>query len=89
MLAHKIALDPTTGRSVIGGVGLCTQGTGLRAVAKDGGRKASLTCGRRAGKSFVLALIAAYLAISKDWGPLSRPRCPYGLHKSFYGTIVI
>jgi len=88
LLAHKIALDPNraqrhrrSGSSAPGAPGY--EWFPRTACA------ASLTCGRRAGKSFVLALIAAYLAISKDWGPLSRPRYLYGLHKSFYGTIVI
>jgi hypothetical protein len=33
----------------------------------DGVTEAWLICGRRAGKSFVLALIAVYLAIFRDW----------------------
>lgn len=88
MLAPKIALDPDRAQRHRRSGPLHP---GYRATSGCQGRRAraSLTCGRRAGKSFVLALIADYLAISKDWGPLSRPRCPYGLHKSFYGTIVI
>jgi hypothetical protein len=39
----------------------------------DSVRKASLTYGRRAGKSFMLALIAAYFAIFRVGGPLSTP----------------
>jgi len=29
--------------------------------------EAWLICGRRSGKSFILALIASYLAVFKDW----------------------
>jgi hypothetical protein len=32
-----------------------------------------LICGRRAGKSFILALIACYLAIFRDWRPYLSP----------------
>jgi hypothetical protein len=35
--------------------------------------EAWLVCGRRAGKSFVLALIATYLACFKDWRPFLGP----------------
>jgi hypothetical protein len=35
--------------------------------------EAWLVCGRRAGKSFILALIAAYLAIFEDWRPYLSP----------------
>src|SRR5436305_832073 len=36
-------------------------------------RAAWLVCGRRAGKSFVLALIAVYLAVFKDWRACLSP----------------
>jgi hypothetical protein len=32
-----------------------------------------LICGRRAGKSFILALIAVYLAIFRDWSEYLAP----------------
>lgn len=35
--------------------------------------EAWLACGRRAGKSFVLALIAVYLACFRDWRPFLQP----------------
>jgi hypothetical protein len=35
--------------------------------------EAWLVCGRRAGKSFILALIAVYLACFRDWRPLLGP----------------
>jgi hypothetical protein len=35
--------------------------------------EAWLVCGRRAGKSFILALIAVYLATFKDWRPYLGP----------------
>jgi hypothetical protein len=35
--------------------------------------EAWLICGRRAGKSFVLALIACYIAIFRDWRPYLSP----------------
>ncbi len=36
-------------------------------------REAWLVCGRRAGKSFVLALVAVFLAGFKDWRPYLGP----------------
>ena len=36
-------------------------------------KEAWLVCGRRAGKSFNLALIAVYLATFKDWRPFLTP----------------
>ena len=36
-------------------------------------REAWLVFGRRAGKSFILALIAVYLAIFRDWRPYLSP----------------
>jgi hypothetical protein len=45
-----------------------------RAVAPLGGFNESwLICGRRAGKSFVLALIAVYLAVFRDWREFLAP----------------
>jgi hypothetical protein len=53
--------------------GLYATCTGREELSEDGFREAWLICGRRAGKSFVLALIAAYLAIFKDWRPYFEP----------------
>ncbi len=46
---------------------LFQQCTGRREPTPDGHSEAWLICGRRAGKSFTLALIATYLAAFKDW----------------------
>jgi hypothetical protein len=56
-----------------GDLALFQQCTG-RAVAPVGGfTEAWLICGRRAGKSFILALIACFLAIFRDWKPYLAP----------------
>jgi hypothetical protein len=47
--------------------------TGLDAPPSDGVTEAWLVCGRRAGKSFILALIAVYLAIFRDWSEYLAP----------------
>jgi hypothetical protein len=47
--------------------------TGRRQPADQGYNEAWLICGRRSGKSFILALIAAYLAIFKNWRPYLIP----------------
>ena len=41
--------------------------TGLDVPPPGGFIEAWLICGRRAGKSFILALVAVYLAIFRDW----------------------
>jgi hypothetical protein len=41
--------------------------TGREAAPEGGCTEAWLICGRRAGKSFILALVACYLAVFKDW----------------------
>src|SRR5215204_1959316 len=41
--------------------------------APEGYKEAWLICGRRAGKSFVLALVACYLALFRDWRPYLVP----------------
>lgn len=41
--------------------------TGRKAPPKGGATEAWLVCGRRAGKSFILALVAVFLACFKDW----------------------
>ena len=43
--------------------------TGRTAPAPGGYNEATLICGRRAGKSLVLALIACYLAVFRDYRP--------------------
>jgi hypothetical protein len=47
--------------------------TGRADAPKGGATEAWLVCGRRAGKSFVLALIACYLAIFRDWQQYLAP----------------
>jgi hypothetical protein len=47
--------------------------TGRHRPLKAGASEAWLICGRRAGKSFTLALIAVYLACFKDWRPHLGP----------------
>jgi hypothetical protein len=47
--------------------------TGLDAPPSDGVTEAWLICGRRAGKSFILALVAVYLAIFRDWSEYLAP----------------
>lgn len=45
-----------------------------RAEPPEGGiNEAWLVCGRRAGKSFVLSMIAVYLVIFRDWRPYLSP----------------
>src|SRR5215469_17434019 len=54
-------------------LGLFRRCTG-RAEAPTGSfTEAWLCCGRRAGKSFVLALIAVFLAVFRDWRPYLAP----------------
>jgi hypothetical protein len=52
---------------------LFRQCTGLDAPPPGGTNEAWLICGRRAGKSFTLALIACFLACFPDWRPLLAP----------------
>jgi hypothetical protein len=40
---------------------------------EGGFTEAWLICGRRAGKSFILALTACFLAVFKDWRPYPAP----------------
>jgi hypothetical protein len=47
--------------------------SGLDAPSSDGFTEAWLICGRRAGKSFILALVAVYLAIFRDWSEYLAP----------------
>jgi hypothetical protein len=52
---------------------LFRQCTGRDTTPAAGFIEAWLICGRRAGKSFILALIACYLAIFRDWRPYLSP----------------
>jgi hypothetical protein len=47
--------------------------TGRAEPPAGGFDEAWLVCGRRAGKSFILALIACYLAVFRDWRPYLAP----------------
>jgi hypothetical protein len=44
----------------------CTE---RKVPSADGHQEAWLCCGRRSGKSFILALVAVYLAAFRDWKP--------------------
>src|SRR5262245_40608514 len=46
---------------------LLNQCTGRKHPPEGGSTEAWLVCGRRAGKSFILALIAVFIACFKDW----------------------
>jgi hypothetical protein len=50
-----------------------TEFTGRTVANPDGHTEAWLICGRRSGKSRILALIAAYLACFRDWTPYLAP----------------
>src|SRR6516225_2164696 len=50
-----------------------TEHTGRTVANPDGYTEAWLICGRRSGKSRILALIAAYLACFRDWTPYLAP----------------
>jgi hypothetical protein len=52
---------------------LVEQCTGRNKVLENGFREAWLVCGRRAGKSFFLALAAVFLAVFRDWRPYLAP----------------
>jgi hypothetical protein len=47
--------------------------TGRTTPPTDEFNEAWLICGRRAGKSFVLALVAVFLAVFRDWRPYLSP----------------
>jgi hypothetical protein len=47
--------------------------TGRSSLPAQACNESWLVCGRRSGKSFVLALIATYLATFKDWRPFLGP----------------
>ena len=52
---------------------LFTRCTGRAAPPSQQASEAWLVCGRRSGKSFILSLIAVYLATFKDWRPMLAP----------------
>lgn len=47
--------------------------TGLNRAAAGRARESFVICGRRSGKSFMSAIIAAYLASFRDWKPYLSP----------------
>src|SRR5262249_20139418 len=47
--------------------------TGRQTPAPNGHREAWLICGRRSGKSRILATVAVFLACFKDWRPYLGP----------------
>jgi hypothetical protein len=47
--------------------------TGRTDVPGDGFREAYLICGRRSGKSRMLAMIAVFIAVFRDWSPYLSP----------------
>ena len=49
------------------------QCTGRTAPSTEPHREAWLICGRRSGKSFIMALVAMYLAVFRDWRPFLAP----------------
>lgn len=49
------------------------QCTGRAVAPANPATEAWLVCGRRAGKSFVLALVAVFLACFRDWSPFLAP----------------
>jgi hypothetical protein len=55
------------------GRALFTRCTGRKTPPAGGCHEAWLICGRRAGKSFTLALIAVFLAVFRDWSPYLSP----------------
>ncbi len=55
------------------GLKLFRECTGRTAPPAGGFLEAWLICGRRAGKSFTLALVAVYLAVFRDWAPYLAP----------------
>jgi hypothetical protein len=48
---------------------LFTQCTGLREASRRPYRESYVICGRRSGKSFMSAIVAAFLATFRDWKP--------------------
>ena len=54
-------------------LGLFQQCTGRSVAPTAPAREGWLVCGRRAGKSFVLALIAVFLAFARDYAQYLAP----------------
>ncbi len=52
---------------------LFTRCTGRTTAPSEPASEAWLACGRRSGKTFMLCLIAVYLATFKDWTPYLAP----------------
>jgi hypothetical protein len=52
---------------------LYTKYTGRTTAPTTALNEAWLVCGRRSGKSFILALVAVFLACFRDWRPLLGP----------------
>jgi hypothetical protein len=52
---------------------LFTRCTGRAAAPTEQAQEAWLICGRRSGKSFILSLVAVYLATFKDWTKYLAP----------------
>jgi hypothetical protein len=58
---------------VPGDLDLYRECTGREEAPESGFTEVWLVCGRRAGKSFILALIACFLALFRDWSPYLAP----------------
>ncbi len=54
-------------------LGIYQRHTGRASPPSEPSNEAWLVCGRRAGKSFILALIAVFLACFRDWRPYLGP----------------
>jgi hypothetical protein len=66
--AWRVFLAALFGLPIAAGeLDLFTWCTGLAGPPPGGVNEAWLVCGRRAGKSFILALVAVYLAVFRDW----------------------
>jgi hypothetical protein len=66
----------------VGDLAIWTRHTGRSAPLAGGYREAWLVCGRRSGKSMMLALCAVFLACFKDWRPYLGRSAPGA---SYYG----
>src|SRR4051812_20760138 len=60
---------------------LLLEGTGRQTLPDQPATELWLGCGRRSGKSFIVALIAVWQAVSRDWTPYLSP--------GEYGTVMI
>jgi hypothetical protein len=68
VLAHPLGLE-----LCVEDLELYCQCTGRTTPPMGGVNEAWLVCGRRAGKSFILALISVFLAAFYDWRPFLTP----------------